>query len=130
MKRIYYSLYVYFKMFLKEHDPHFQVSFLMGVVLSVAIQALLSLFLAYFFCRSAPDYFGLPIGFSVGIFLIVFFLYYYDYKGKGPKIIAAKPLFFNNNIVSVSITIIICVCILSYMYWGPMLEIAILKKCN
>lgn len=123
-------MYLWFGKILKQNDPHFYVAFLLGTALSVVVQVIFTWLFILFLCKGTPTLFNLPLGFYAGILFITILLYHYDYKENGKTIVLEKQLFFNNEYISIIVSIFMNLFILSYLYWGAIIEKSILDNCK
>ncbi|MEN2413169.1 hypothetical protein [Flavobacterium mesophilum] len=112
---------------MKDDEPHaltvWALGFGEGFFTSVIMDMLLIRFLGVRMNK------WLMIGISI---LFLLFNYFYFFKsGRGKKIVISKPMFFNNERISIIVTIIFFVILISSLFWGPFCSKYFLQRyCN
>jgi O-antigen/teichoic acid export membrane protein len=102
MNVIYYYYYLFYTKVLPDNQPHATVIFSLGFIISLIINGVINIVLAYKF-GFALNHWGM-----IGVLaLLIFILYLVFYKtGKGKIIVEVeKPKLFNSHVLSILLSL-------------------------
>lgn len=113
MKVIYYYYYLFYTKVLPDNQPHATVIFTLGFILSLIINGVLNIFLAYKFG------FALNHWEMIGILvLLIFILYLVFYKtGKGKRLVEIeKPKLCNSQFLSILLSLLLFIISMLFLF--------------
>ena len=100
MNVFYCYYYLFYTKVLPDNQPHSTVVFTLSFSLSLIINGIVNVVLAYLFSVSLKKW--EMIGIFTFITLLIYFAYYRS--GKGKRIVTEKPKLFNSNKISIIFT--------------------------
>ena len=125
MKVFYYYYYLFYKRIL-DPDPRLAAILGLTALIGFFLIAVLNVGFAYFFC------FNFSKAYMIAVFAIVFLIntFYFFTSTRVKAIVKAKPMFFNNHRLTMSIVLILSLIVISTLFWTGDYTNQILKRCH
>lgn len=112
-KVLYYYYYQFYRKSRIETEPHTSTIFLLSFICSVFINSALD-FVDSFYLLKNKSY----IGYALFLLLFIIFIWYFNYKKNGVKIILNPIFFTNSKLLSLIIVIFFTGFCLSLPFWA------------
>ncbi len=111
-KVLYYYYYQFYKKSRIETEPHTSTVFLLSFFCSVFINSVFDLIDSTYFLNNKKY-----IGYALFLILFLVFIWYFNYKKNGIKIILNPVFFFDNKFISLIIVIFFTGFCISLPFW-------------
>lgn len=121
----YFYYYLFYKKVIRESEPIATAVFVLSVVQSILINAVIEYTCVRIACTSMGKW---PM-ISVTVILLILNYMYFIRSRRFELIIIREPSFFRNSNLSGVIVIIATVGIVSWIFWGAVLGRELLKDC-
>lgn len=114
IKTLYYYYYLFYKMILRDNEPHLLATLVMAFSFSLLAIAIIEIVMAHLLKITLGHY--EMIGINILMILILYLILHRT--GKAKEIVKEKPMFFKNHVLSILITFLFFAITSSYLFWG------------
>lgn len=113
IKVFYYYYYLFYTKIIPDSHPHATVIFTLSFSLTLLINGLINIILAYTIQYALSKYE------MAGMFVLIMGINYLKFyrNGRAEEIINERPMFFNNHKLSIALTILFFLITASFLFW-------------